>query len=94
METSVLGRKIAEARKKSNLSQAQLAKELFISPQAVGKWERGESFPDLLTFDRMAVLLGVDLNYFSANFESIEIKLTAKQQHLQNANRGICPARI
>lgn len=73
METSVLGRKIAEARKKSNLSQAQLAKELFISPQAVGKWERGESFPDLLTFDRMAVLLGVDLNYFSANFDSIEV---------------------
>lgn len=80
METSVLGRKIAEARKKSNLSHAQLAKELFISPQAVGKWERGESFPDLLTFDRMAVLLGVDLNYFSTNFESIEINPSGENQ--------------
>lgn len=80
METSVLGRKIAEARKKSNLSQAQLAKELFISPQAVGKWERGESFPDLLTFDRMAVLLGVDLNYFSANFDSIEVNQSGENK--------------
>ena len=46
-------------------SQAQLAGQLFISPQAVGKWERGESIPDILTIIRLAQILGVDLNYFS-----------------------------
>ena len=63
METKMIGNKIAEARKKLNISQAQLAEQLFISAQAVGKWERGESMPDIITFNRLAKILGVDLNY-------------------------------
>ncbi len=70
METKMIGNKIAEARKKINISQAQLAQRLFISAQAVGKWERGESMPDITTFSRLAEILGVDLNYFSENFQS------------------------
>lgn len=68
MLTKKIGNKIAEARKKVNISQAELAQQLFISPQAVGKWERGESMPDITTFNRLAVILGVDLNYFSDSF--------------------------
>ena len=70
METNMIGNKIAKARKKINISQAQLAERLFISPQAVGKWERGESSPDIITFNRLAEILGVDLNYFSESFQS------------------------
>jgi uncharacterized protein YjbI with pentapeptide repeats len=70
LTTTIIGNKIAEARKKINISQAQLAERLFISSQAVGKWERGESMPDIITFNRMAEILGVDLNYFSENFQS------------------------
>ena len=66
----MIGSKIAKARKKINISQAQLAERLFISPQAVGKWERGESMPDITTFNRLAEILGVDLNYFSESFQS------------------------
>ncbi len=68
METKMIGSKIAEARKKFNISQADLAGRLFISPQAVGKWERGESMPDIITLNRLAEILAVDLNYFSENF--------------------------
>lgn len=67
METKMIGSKIAKARKEKNMSQAQLAQLLFISPQAVGKWERGESIPDIVTIDRLAEILGFDLNYFSEN---------------------------
>jgi uncharacterized protein YjbI with pentapeptide repeats len=70
LNTKTIGNKIAEARKKNNISQAQLAEQLFISSQAVGKWERGESMPDITTFNRIAEILGVDLNYFSDNFRS------------------------
>ncbi|SIN91987.1 Transcriptional regulator, contains XRE-family HTH domain [Chitinophaga niabensis] len=66
----MIGDKIAAARKKVNISQAQLAQRLFISSQAVGKWERGESMPDITTFNSLAEILGVDLNYFSENFPS------------------------
>lgn len=70
METTTIGNKIARARKKTNLSQAQLAESVFVTPQAVGKWERGESMPDIITLNRLAVILGVDLNYFSDGLES------------------------
>jgi len=70
METKMIGIKITEARKKINISQAQLAEKLFISAQAVGKWERGESLPDIITLNRVAQILGVDLNYISENFQS------------------------
>ncbi len=76
METKMIGNKIAEARKKRNISQAQLAQSLFISSQAVGKWERGESMPDIITLNRLAEILGVDLNYFSENRQSETTKMT------------------
>ena len=69
IESNKIGIKITEARKKVNISQAQLGERLFISPQAVGKWERGESLPDIITLNRLAEILGVDLNYFSENFQ-------------------------
>lgn len=95
METKIIGNKIAEARKQLNMSQAQLAERLFISPQAVGKWERGESMPDITTFGRMAKILGVDLNYFSANGDQeTDGKLAAYDEKLANgqqAANGIQP---
>ena len=70
LTTKMIGDKITEARKKMNISQAQLAEHLFISSQAVGKWERGESLPDIITLNRLAEILGVTLNYFSESGES------------------------
>ncbi len=66
-----IGNKIATTRKKNNLSQAELAQQVSISSQAVGKWERGESMPDITTLNRLAEILGVDLNYFSESFQSV-----------------------
>lgn len=71
LSSQIIGNKIAEARRKINLSQAQLAERLFISAQAIGKWERGESLPDILMLNRLAEIAGVDLNYFSENFQSV-----------------------
>jgi len=70
MQTATIGAKIATARKKRSLSQAGLAQHMFITPQAVGKWERGEAVPDIVTMNRLAEVLGVDLNYFSESFPS------------------------
>ena len=59
-----IGSKIISARKNVNLSQSALAQKIAISPQAVGKWERGESMPDIIVLNRLAEIMGVDLNYF------------------------------
>ncbi len=63
-QANIVGDNICKARKNKQLSQAQLAEQVFVSAQAVGKWERGESLPDLITVARLAELLDVDLNYF------------------------------
>lgn len=68
MNATTIGNKIAQARKMKNLSQTQLSEVLAVSSQAVSKWERGDSMPDILTFNRLAEVLGVDLNYFSDTF--------------------------
>ena len=86
LNTKTIGNRIADARKKKNMSQAQLAGFLFISPQAVGKWERGESSPDIITFNRLAEILEVDLNYFSENFEAADDETSEAEQTVQEAN--------
>jgi uncharacterized protein YjbI with pentapeptide repeats len=82
----IIGNKIAEARKKVNISQAQLAQRLFISSQAVGKWERGESMPDIITFNRLAEILGVDLNYFSEGLFPVSTELTPNESSEKQTN--------
>src|SRR5512145_520020 len=77
LNSKSIGDKIATARKKLNLSQAELAQQVSISSQAVGKWERGESMPDILTLNRLAEILGVDLNYFSESFQSEAIEVSS-----------------
>ncbi len=84
----MIGNRIAEARKKISISQAQLAQKLFISSQAVGKWEPGESMPDIITFNLLAELLGVDLNFFSENFASV-IAETAVDKPLDNQSEEL-----
>lgn len=79
LNSKSIGNKIATARKKMNLSQAELAQQVSISSQAVGKWERGESLPDITTLNRLAEILGVDLNYFSESFASEEKAVTNAQ---------------
>ena len=79
LNTQLIGNKIAEARKKANLSQAQLSQQLFISAQAVGKWERGESMPDIITLIHLAEILSVDLNYFSDGMEPMSKEMTSPE---------------
>jgi uncharacterized protein YjbI with pentapeptide repeats len=80
LNSKLIGTKISEARKKNNLSQATLAQQVSISPQAVGKWERGESMPDITTLNRLAEIFGLDLNYFSDNFQTDEAATTASEK--------------
>lgn len=80
LNSKSIGDKIATARKKSNLSQAELAQKILISPQAVGKWERGESLPDITILNRLAEIFGVDLNYFSNSFQSEEALITNNEK--------------
>lgn len=64
LNSKTIGNKIATVRKKINLSQVELAQQVLISSQAVGKWERGESMPDITTLNRLAETLGTNRGRF------------------------------
>ena len=46
-------------RRKRNITQEELAAHLGITAQSVGKWERGEGFPDITLLPSIALYFGV-----------------------------------
>lgn len=54
--------KLIEFRKKSGLTQAELAEMINYSDKAVSKWERGESLPDVYTLMCVAEKLNVSIS--------------------------------
>lgn len=62
MDTVKTGCLIAETRKELNLTQSDLAQRLHVSPQAVSKWERGLSFPDVSLLEPLSQQLGLTVS--------------------------------
>ena len=65
-----IGERITELRKAQNISQAQLAKALEVSRQAVSKWENGQSIPDMVKMIQLADLLKTDTEYLATGRHS------------------------
>ena len=65
MNIQAFGKQIADGRKAKGLSQVELAEMLFVTPQAVSKWERGESLPDIFMLARISDIFDIyDIRYF------------------------------
>lgn len=58
-----LGGRISACRQNKNMTQEELAGRLGITPQALSKWERGVSFPDISMLADLCRLLGVSADY-------------------------------
>ena len=57
-----IGEMIAYHRKRNAITQAQLAEAIGVSVQAVSKWERHISYPDIMVLPRLADLLGTSID--------------------------------
>lgn len=53
---------ILELRRKSGLSQDALAEKLFVTRQAVSRWETGETIPNTETLKQLSKLFDVSIN--------------------------------
>ena len=51
-----------ELRKKHDLTQDALAEKLFVTRQAVSRWESGETTPNIETLKALSPLFGVSIN--------------------------------
>ncbi|MBR6549214.1 MAG: helix-turn-helix transcriptional regulator [Clostridia bacterium] len=55
---------IKEYRRQHNLTQADFAKLVGVSPQAVSKWEREQGYPDITLLPTLACLFDCSVNDF------------------------------
>lgn len=60
-----LGERILELRKAANMSQADLARAMDVSRQAVSKWETDQSSPDASNLILLSDLLDTDIEYLT-----------------------------
>lgn len=58
----MLGNSLYHARKKSGLSQENVAEKLGVSRQTVSKWETNETLPDIRQAKHLAVLYQITLD--------------------------------
>ncbi len=59
MDNNTLGSRLAHARTKAKLTQAEVAKRLNVSAQAVSQWERDENAPDIFKLPELSDLYGI-----------------------------------
>ena len=60
-----IGERITLLRKEKDISQAELAKRLEVSRQAVSKWEQGASSPDTNKLIQLAKILDTEVEYLA-----------------------------
>ena len=59
----MFGQRLKALRAVHQISQKDLASQLFVSPQAVGKWEREEATPNPETVRKLSELFDVSADY-------------------------------
>ncbi len=65
-----VGATIAMLRNNKNMTQAELGDHLGVSFQAVSKWERGETLPDVALLTSLADALETNVDYILRSGES------------------------
>ena len=73
--------KLAQLRKKNNLSQADLANKLGFSSSTVAMWEIGKREPNIATIKKIAEYFDVSIDYL-LGYEHMEDDLKELEQAL------------
>lgn len=64
-----IGQKLKGLRVKSGLSQEKVAEQLYVSRQAISKWENDEAFPDMANLVAIAKFYNVSVDYILSEDE-------------------------
>lgn len=67
------GNYVCKLREEHNMTQADLARILNVSDKAVSKWENGQAFPRIDTFEKLASILDTTVeDIFSASKDGVD----------------------
>lgn len=56
------GEKLKKTREEKGMTQQALAEQLFVTRQAVSRWENGARYPDIITVRKLARILDVSID--------------------------------
>lgn len=88
--TSIISQNFKKYRKEKGLTQDKVAQALFITPQAVSKWERGESLPDISLVPEIAKLFSVSISdLWLEGKDSNESTIVVKEEIFENTLKEI-----
>lgn len=73
MNNLTTGEIIAKLRKERGLSQEELAEALYVTRQAISKWESGAGSPDISNLKNIAAYFNVNVDYLINGNEEQEI---------------------
>lgn len=80
--------RLIELRKEAGLSQESLAERLNISRQAISKWERGESTPDIDNLKVLGQIYNVSMDYLLlGKKETILNEVSEKEPNPNSSNK-------
>ncbi len=80
MDAKNIGTFLTNLRKKENLLQKDIADLCNVSVQAVSKWERGESVPDIQILEKLSILYKISINEI-INGEKHEIYIDTERRN-------------
>ncbi|MDO4605353.1 MAG: helix-turn-helix transcriptional regulator [Helcococcus sp.] len=75
-----IGMRIQQARKEKGFTQSELAEKLFVSAQAVSKWENDQASPDVTMLSSLSDILGVTIDYLVNGKKESETVIKIKEK--------------
>lgn len=72
-----LGDKIKEYRQSNNMTQDELGAKLFVTRQAISKWEQGKGYPSVAVMESLSRLMNVTIDELLSSEETKVISLGA-----------------
>ena len=78
--------KLQQLRKQNNLTQEQLAEQLFVSRTAVSKWESGRGYPNLESLKCISKLFSISIDELLSNDELIELAETENRSNINKVS--------
>ena len=86
LKESAFSKRLKDLRKKAGLKQVELADLSGIDPNLVSRYERGESMPTLETAQKLALSLGISIDYLLSepDKQEFEVKILMGVKTLPN----------
>ena len=88
LDSEAIGGRIKEERVRCSFTIQEVCDALSVSPQAVGKWQRGESLPSIDNLVALCALFGVSVEgilFGKDNMPSFSFRIRKRNMCLQGS---------